>query len=59
MKRYFSQIGLLFIIIGVGLLVGSRFVQIDWHNWLLAGGLVMILGGIVIYVKGVKGGSLY
>ncbi len=54
MKKIPSHAGLYLIIIGVLVLISTRFSTLGSHNSLLLTGLFFIIAGIVLYIHNIK-----
>ena len=51
--------GIIIIIAGALMLAATRFGSLSSHNWLLVTGLLLIVTGIVLYIRHIKHESNY
>ena len=54
MKKLAPFIGIILIIIGTLVLVGTHFCNLDSHNWLLLSGLLLIVAGCLLHIRLIK-----
>ena len=52
-------LGIGFIVVGALTLVVTRIDSLSNHNWLLLTGLLLIVAGIVLHIRGIKRESNY
>jgi len=54
-----TYLGIAFIVVGALTLVVTRIDSLSNHNWLLLTGLLLIVAGIVLHIRGIKRESNY
>ncbi len=54
-----TYLGIGFIVVGALTLVVTRIDSLSNHNWLLLTGLLLIVAGIVLHIRGIKRESNY
>ena len=59
MKKYTQNIGIILILIGACTLILTRLSTLSTHNWLLITGLLFIVAGIILHIRGIKRESKY
>ena len=52
-------LGIALIVVGALTLVVTRIDSLSNHNWLLLTGLLLIVAGIVLHIRGIKRESNY
>ena len=59
MKSFKHNIGIILIILGVIVLILTRFALFSSSNWMLLSGLLLIVAGIVFHIRSIKHESNY
>ena len=59
MKKLTAYLSIIFIIIGTIVLITTRFHILASSNYLLLGGLLFIIAGIVMHIKSIKQDSKF
>ena len=59
MKRIISYAGVALIVAGALTLAATRIGNLSNNNWLLVGGLLLIVVGIVLHIRSIKHESKY
>ena len=54
MKKLIPFTGIILIIMGTLVLVGTHFCNLDNHNWLLLSGLLFIVAGCLLHIRLIK-----
>ena len=54
-----TYLGIALIVVGALTLVVTRIDSLSNHNWLLLTGLLLIVAGIVLHIRGIKRESNY